>query len=92
MLLRVEFKSDAGDYAPINWPDIDHPYWKIAETREYVTIVSYAFTEDYIHENWPEAYDLKITQATSYDFSGRFKRPSWFSLSKEEEILKQLVN
>ena len=76
-MLRVRFKANEDDYRPIKWP-VKHPYWCSGYGEGYSVVISYADSEAYILENWPEATDLESEEVTEYSFSGRFPKPDWF--------------
>jgi len=75
-MLRIRFKTNNKDYRPVNWP-VKHPYWCTGYGDEYSIVISYADTEEYIYENWPEAIDLEISKCKEYIFTDRFPRPEW---------------
>jgi hypothetical protein len=77
MMLRVRFKANPKDPRPINWP-IKHPYWITGYGNDHSIVVAYADNEKYITDNWPEATDLDVTNASEYKFTGRFPKPGWF--------------
>lgn len=79
-LYRIRFKANADDYRPVNWP-VKHPYWctGIAADDSYSTVISYANSEQYIMENWPEARDLDSEEVEGYLFTDRFPKPDWFN-------------
>jgi hypothetical protein len=76
-MLRIRFKTKSADYRPVNWP-VKHPYWCSGTGDDHSVLISYADTEAYVYENWPEAYDLDTCEADGYKFSKRFAKPSWF--------------
>lgn len=76
-MLRVRFRTTSDDYRPVNWP-IKHPYWCTGHGDGYSIVVAYADDEPEIMHNWPEAYDLDISQVDHYQFSDRFPKPDWF--------------
>lgn len=79
---RIRFYADKVDPRPINWP-VKHPYWISGYTDLNSVVISYADSEDYILENWPEATDLDVTEVEGYMFTSRFPRPEWFTGGEE---------
>ena len=76
-LLRVRFRANEDDYRPINFP-VKHPYWCTGYGIGFSVVVSYADSEAYIYENWPEAQGLDIEEVEGYLFTERFPKPEWF--------------
>lgn len=76
-LYRIRFKANPDDYRPIKWP-VGHPYWCSGFNEQYSTVISYADSEEYIKELWPEATDLDVEEVQEITFSSRFPRPIWF--------------
>lgn len=84
-MIRARFKTDSGDYRPVNWP-VKHPYWCTGhglrsmhdEDSGYSIIVAYADDEDEIKRNWPEAYAIESEERSEYTFTDRFPAPDWF--------------
>ena len=83
-LLRVRFKANEEDPRPISWP-VKHPYWITGYGEGYSVIVSYADSEQYILDNWPEATELEIDEANDYVFTSRFPKPDWFVSAPQKE-------
>lgn len=81
LLLRVRFKANAADPRPVNWP-VKHPYWVTGQAADgsYAIVVTYAYDEDYIWHNWPDAYALESIEVGGYAFTERFPKPDWFTL------------
>jgi hypothetical protein len=79
-LLRIRFKANEIDPRPINWP-VKYPFWITGYGDGFSTVISYADSEKYILDNWPEAHDLDVQEVKEIKFSERFEKPSWF---KEE--------
>lgn len=80
-MLRVRFEANQDDFRPINWP-VKHPFWCTGYGDDHSIVVSYADSEQYIYDNWPEAENLDIQEVDAYEFSDRFPRPTWL---KEQE-------
>lgn len=76
-MIRARFKTSSEDYRPINWP-IKHPYWCTGFNDTHQVIVAYADDEEEILRNWPEAIDIDSEECTTYTFTSRFPKPSWF--------------
>jgi hypothetical protein len=74
---RIRFKTQAEDYRPVSWP-IKYPYWCSGEGDDYVILITFADSEDYVYSNWPEAYGLVIEERKSITFTDRFPRPNWY--------------
>jgi len=77
-MLRVRFKANYDDPRPITWP-VAYPFWISGSGDGYSTVISYADSEDYIIEHWPEARDLDVEEVDSYVFTDRFPKPEWFT-------------
>lgn len=78
-MLRIRFQANPDDPRPINWP-IKYPYWVtgFASDDSYAIVVSYADSEKYIYDNWPEAENLDMQKVEGYTFTDRFPKPDWF--------------
>jgi hypothetical protein len=83
-LLRVRFKANEDDPRPVNWP-VKHPYWITGYGDNYSVIVSYADSEEYIFDNWPEAKELEIEPVDEYVFTSRFPKPEWFESTPQKD-------
>lgn len=77
-LLRARFKANENDPRPVNFP-VKYPYWITGYGEGYSIIVSYANSENYILENWPEASELDVQEVEQITFSDRFPKPDWYS-------------
>ena len=79
-LFRIRFQANADDPRPIHWP-VKFPYWVTgyAGDNKYSVIVSYANSEKYIFENWPEAAELEMDPVKNIEFTDRFPKPEWWT-------------
>lgn len=73
---RYRFKANVDDPRPMNFP-LPHPYWITGYGEHYSTVVAYGDDESYILKNWPEAEDIDHEEATQYEYSTRFPKPTW---------------
>ena len=79
-MIRVRFEANPDDPRPINWP-VKYPYWVTGYdgSGRCAIVVSYADSEQYIYENWPEAESFDIESVQGYVFTDRFPKPEWFN-------------
>lgn len=91
-MLRITFKikyppsaNGVRDHRPIRWP-VDEPYWRDSWDKDGAVMVTYAQTVAYVHEHWPEAYDLLVENVSYYQFSERYPKPFWFNPPKEHVL------